>query len=77
MAPSSRRGREDAGIQRELMSESEATAEQLLDQLQQDRRWLLRQLDEGRWPEQRLDLAALERELGQLLERAAEQLSKR
>ncbi len=59
------------------MSESEATAEQLLDQLQQDRRWLLRQLDEGRWPEQRLDLAALERELGQLLERAAEQLSKR
>ncbi|MEB3241396.1 MAG: hypothetical protein VKJ31_05050 [Synechococcus sp.] len=59
------------------MSESEATAEQLLDQLQQDRRWLLRQLDEGRWPEQRLDLAALERELGQLLERAAEQLSER
>lgn len=59
------------------MSESEATVEQLLDQLQQDRRWLLRQLDEGRWPEQRLDLAALERELGQLLERAAEQLSER
>ena len=59
------------------MSESEATAEQLLDQLQQDRRWLLRQLDEGRWPEQRLDLAALERELGQLLERAAEQLNER
>ena len=59
------------------MSESEATAEQLLDQLQQDRRWLLRQLDEGRWPEQRLDLAALERELGQLLERAAEHLSER
>ena len=41
------------------MSESEATVEQLLDQLQQDRRWLLRQLDEGRWPEQRLDLAPL------------------
>jgi hypothetical protein len=32
----------------------------------------LRQLDGGRWPELRLDLAALERELGQLLELAAE-----
>ncbi|MEB3176848.1 MAG: hypothetical protein VKJ87_04530 [Synechococcus sp.] len=59
------------------MSQSEATPEQLLNQLQDDRRWLLRQLDEGRWPEQRLDLAALERELGQLLERAGDQLNAR
>jgi hypothetical protein len=46
----------------------------LLEQLGQDRLWLLRQLDDGRWPEWRLDLAALERELGQLLEQAAERL---
>jgi hypothetical protein len=47
---------------------------QLLEKLQEDRLWLLRQLDAGRWPEWRLDLAALERELGQLLDQAAEQI---
>lgn len=57
------------------MNNSSPTAQALIEQLQQDRRWLLRQLDDGRWPEARLDLAALERELGQLLERAADQLS--
>ena len=40
----------------------------LVAQLQADRLWLLRQIDSGRWSEWRLDLAALERELGQLLE---------
>lgn len=50
-----------------------STAE-LLSQLGQDRLWLLRQLDSGRWSEWRLDLAALERELGQLLEQAGERL---
>lgn len=48
-----------------------STAE-LLEQLRQDRLWLLRQIDSGRWATWRLDLAALERELGQLLEQAAE-----
>jgi hypothetical protein len=46
----------------------------LVAQLQADRLWLLRQIDSGRWSEWRLDLAALERELGQLLEQA-EQLN--
>ncbi len=40
----------------------------LIQALQEDRRWLLRHLDEGRWNAFRLDLASLERELGQLLE---------
>ena len=44
----------------------------LLQQLDQDRAWLLEQIDRGRWPELRLDLAALERELGQMLTRASE-----
>lgn len=44
----------------------------LLEHLRQDRLWLLRQIDGGRWSEWRLDLAALERELGQLLDQAAE-----
>jgi hypothetical protein len=46
----------------------------LLEGLQEDRLWLLRQLDSGRWPEWRLDLAALERELGQLLDQASERI---
>jgi hypothetical protein len=50
-----------------------STAE-LLEQLGQDRLWLLRQLDAGHWPQWRLDLAALERELGQMLELAADRL---
>ena len=43
----------------------------LIQQLEQDRAWLLEQIDRGRWQEFRLDLAALERELGQLLQRAS------
>jgi beta-phosphoglucomutase-like phosphatase (HAD superfamily) len=46
----------------------------LIEQLRQDRLWLLRQIDSGQWAEWRLDLAALERELGQLLEQASERL---
>ena len=57
------------------MSDAETTPAELLNQLQQDRRWLLRQLDQGQWSELRLDLAALERELGQLLDKASEQIS--
>ncbi len=49
-----------------------ADLQQLLQQLDQDRTWLLQQIDCGRWPDLRLDLAALERELGQLLTRASE-----
>lgn len=47
---------------------AEASREQLIADLQADRLWLLRQIDSGRWIEWRLDLAALERELGQLLD---------
>ena len=44
----------------------------LVQQLDADRAWLLQQIDEGRWPDLRLDLAALERELGQMLTRVSE-----
>ena len=47
---------------------------ELIADLDKDRAWLLEQIDRGRWPELRLDLAALERELGQLLIRAAEKV---
>ena len=51
---------------------STLSTDDLLRQLRQDRLWLLRQIDAGRWPQWRLDLAALERELGLLLDQAAE-----
>ena len=45
---------------------------ELVEKLNKDRAWILEQLDKGSWPEFSPDLAALERELGQLLTRAAE-----
>ena len=47
---------------------------ELIEQLDKDRSWLLEQIDLGKWPELRTDLAALERELGQLLSRAIDLL---
>ena len=51
---------------------SRAHLKDLLTQLDTDRAWLLQQIDSGRWPELRLDLAALERELGQMISRAGD-----
>lgn len=48
------------------------STEELVARLREDQLWLLRQLDAGRWPEWRLDLAALERELDQLLNQLSE-----
>ena len=45
---------------------------QLIEALRADRLWLLRQIDAGRWAQWRLDLAALERELGQLLDQLSD-----
>ena len=50
----------------------ELTTSELIETLRADRLWLLRQIDAGRWPEWRLDLAALERELAQLLDQVGE-----
>ena len=47
---------------------------ELIRELDQDRAWLLEQIDRGKWSELRIDLATLERELGQLLTRANELL---
>ena len=50
---------------------------ELVDKLNKDRAWILEQLDRGNWPEFRPDLAALERELGQLLTRATEYIEEK
>ncbi len=45
---------------------------ELVEKLNKDRSWILEELDRGNWSEFRTDLAALEREMGQLLTRASE-----
>ena len=56
-------------------ADQEPSIQELLEQLSADRLWLLQQIDAGAWPELRLDLAALERELGQVLDQAADRLN--
>lgn len=65
-------GLEGGGAGEAAGGEQAPTTAELLEQLRQDRLWLLRQLDSGRWSQWRLDLAALERELGQLLDQIEE-----
>ncbi len=47
---------------------------ELIAHLNQDRAFLLEAIDKGNWPEHRHELAALERDLNQLLTIAAEKL---
>ena len=65
----------DSTRSQDLDQSSKEDSTALIQQLEQDRAWLLEQIDRGRWQEFRLDLAALERELGQLLQRASEHFS--
>ena len=71
--PANSGDRSDGGRQNPMEAELDSAA--LIEQLRQDRLWLLRQIDSGLWAEWRLDLAALERELGQLLEQAGERMA--
>ena len=41
--------------------------EDLILKLDQDRAWLLENLDKGKWPEIRRELAALERKISKLI----------
>ncbi len=47
---------------------------EMISALERDRSWLLEQIDKGRWSAYRIELATLERELGQLLTRLTEHL---
>jgi hypothetical protein len=62
-----------AGVGGSVPGESLST-EELLERLAADRLWLLQQIDGGHWSDLRLDLAALERELGQVLEQASQRV---
>ncbi len=57
-----------------LTNEMNRNPKELIEKLEEDRAWILEELDQGSWPHLRLELAALERELGQVLIRAKEKL---
>jgi len=65
-SPSAEGGAPEAG--------ASLSTDQLLERLAADRLWLLQQIDGGHWSDLRLDLAALERELGQVLEQAGQRV---
>ena len=71
-APGPGSGSAEPGPAAPAEASPELSLSELLSVLSGDRQWLLRQLDGGAWPQWRLDLAALERELGELLERLAD-----
>ena len=50
--------------------------EDLVSKLDEDRAWLLKNIDNGKWPELRIKLADLEREISKFILRAKEYNSK-
>ena len=46
--------------------------EKLLSKLDSDRLWILKNIDNGKWSELRIELATLEREMSKLILRAKE-----
>ena len=46
--------------------------ENLVSKLDGDRSWILKNIDNGKWPELRIELATLEREISKFILRAKE-----
>ena len=49
------------------MQKSEKDLKRLISKLDNERSWLLKNIDNGKWPEIRKELAALEREISKLI----------
>ena len=49
------------------MQESEKNLEKFVSKLDNERSWLLKNIDSGKWPEIRKELASLEREISKLI----------
>ena len=49
------------------MQKSEKDLKKLISKLDNERSWLLKNIDNGKWPEIRKELAALEREISKLI----------
>ena len=46
--------------------------EELISKLDQERKWLLQEIDKGKWPDHRSELAGLEREISKFILRVGE-----
>ena len=49
------------------MQSSEKDLEKFVSKLDDERSWLLKNIDSGKWPEIRKELASLEREISKLI----------
>ena len=49
------------------MQRSEKDLEKFVSKLDKERSWLLKNIDNGKWPEIRKELASLEREISKLI----------
>ena len=57
------------------MQRSKKDLEKLVSNLDIERSWLLKNIDNGKWPEIRKELASLEREISKLILRLKEVIS--
>ena len=55
-----------------MKDENFKNIENLISKLDKDRSWILKNIDSGKWPELRIELATLEREISKLILRAKE-----
>ena len=55
-----------------MQDQNSATQNELIAKLDQDREWLLKNIDSGKWPKLRSELANLEREISKLILRVSE-----
>ena len=55
-----------------MKEENFKNIENLLSKLDSDRTWVLKNIDSGKWPELRTELATLEREISKFILRAKE-----
>ena len=55
-----------------MKEENFKNIENLLSKLDSDRSWILKNIDNGKWSELRIELATLEREISKLILRARE-----
>jgi len=55
-----------------MQDQNSINKDKIIEQLDQDREWLLKNIDSGKWPNLRTELASLEREISKLILRVKE-----
>tara|TARA_Y100001970_G_C13447542_1_gene468773 strand:+ start:215 stop:406 length:192 start_codon:yes stop_codon:yes gene_type:complete len=58
-----------------MQNQNSTIYDELISKLDQDREWLLKNIDSGKWPKLRSEIASLEREISKFIIRAREKNS--